>query len=60
MIQIHSMKSQLLNIGYSLLADKARALEVAGKEGCYDDIEKQLPDYIKSYKGFLKQLEAIK
>lgn len=59
-IQIHSMKSQLLNIGYSLLADKARALEMAGKEGRYDDIEKQLPDYIKSYKGFLKQLEAIK
>ena len=59
-IQIHSMKAQLLNIGYSLLAEKARELEMAGKEGRYEDIGPKLSEYVKSYNRFLKQLERLK
>lgn len=58
-IQIHSMKTQLLNIGYMLLGEKAKALELAGKEGRYDYIEEHMDDFMGSYKRFLKQLENV-
>ena len=58
-IQIHGMKTQLLNIGYTLLAEDARALELAGKENRFDYIAKNLDAFISSYRDFQKQLEAI-
>jgi len=58
-IHIHSMKSQLLNIGYSLLAQDARALEMAGKEGRFDYIEEHTEGFIASYNELLKQLERL-
>lgn len=58
-VQIHSLKTQLLHIGYELLAEKARALEMAGKENRYEYIEAHMGDFMDSYKRFLKQLETV-
>jgi len=58
-LQTHSLKSQLLNIGYSLLADEARALEIAGKEGRYDFIKEHHDAFVDSYHHLLKQLETV-
>ena len=56
-IEIHGMKSQLLNIGYSSLAEKARALEMAGRESRYEYIEAHLDEFVESYEKLVKQLE---
>lgn len=58
-IEIHSIKTQLLNIGYSLLAEDARALEMAGKENRTEYIDGHLETFIDSYKELLKQLESV-
>jgi len=58
-ILIHSLKAQLLNIGYILLAEDARALEMAGRENRYDFIEQHLSDFVNSYKELKKQLETV-
>lgn len=57
-LQVHSLKSQLLNIGYSLLADEAKALEIAAKEERYDFVSAHHDDFIDSYHDLLKQLET--
>lgn len=58
-IHIHGIKSQLLNIGYSLLAQDAKALEMAGKESRFDYIEENTESFIASYEELLKQLERL-
>lgn len=58
-VQIHSLKTQLLNIGYSSLAEDARELEMAGKEERYEDIEKRQDDFIEAYNDLKKQLEVV-
>ncbi len=58
-IEIHSIKTQLLNIGYSLLAEDARALEIAGKENRLEYIEEHLETFVDSYQKLLKQLETV-
>ncbi len=58
-VEIHSMKAQLLNIGYTLLADDARALELAGKERRYEYIDAHLEDFVNFYNQLLKQLENV-
>lgn len=57
-VQIHSMKAQLLHIGYEHLAEKARALEMAGRESRFEYIEEHMDDFMDSYKEFLKQLHT--
>lgn len=57
-LQVHSLKSQLLNIGYTLLADEAKALEIAGKENRYDFIQEHHDAFIDSYHALLSQLET--
>ena len=56
-LQVHSLKSQLLNIGYTLLADEARALEIAGKESRFDYIAQHHEAFVVSYQELLHQLE---
>ena len=56
---VHSMKTQLLNIGYVLLAEKAKALEMAGKESRYEYIEEHTAGFVEYYKDFLRQLEQV-
>ena len=58
-VQIHGLKTQLLNIGYSSLAEEARALEFAGKEERYDYIEDNQDNFIEAYIAFKKQLEVV-
>ena len=58
-IQIHSLKTQLLNIGYTSLAEEARALEFAGKEERYGYVEDNLDAFIMAYNDFKKQLEVV-
>ncbi len=58
-VLIHSLKTQLLNIGYVLLAEDAKALELAGKENRFEYIEGYLDAFVSSYKELKKQLEAV-
>ena len=58
-IHIHGIKSQLMNIGYSLLAQDAKALEMAGKEGRFEYIEENTEAFVDSYEELLKQLERL-
>ena len=56
---IHGLKTQLLNIGHSRLAEDARALELAGKEGRFEYIEENLDAFMDSYRELKKRLETI-
>lgn len=58
-VQIHSIKTQLLNIGYVLLAEEARALELAGKENRFEYISDYLEVFADSYRELAKQLEKV-
>ena len=58
-ILIHAIKAQLLNIGYILLAEDARALELAGKENRFEFIEEHLDAFVDSYKDLKKQLAEL-
>ena len=58
-VHIHSLKTQLLNIGYILLAEDAKALEFAGKESRYEYIEENQDAFIDSYRSLTKQLETV-
>lgn len=58
-ILIHGIKSQLLNVGYSLLAEDARTLEMAGKEKRFEYIEENQEAFVNSYRGLQKQLESV-
>ena len=58
-IQMHNLKTQLLNIGYNLLAEDARALEYAGRENRLDYIKKYLNPFIEDYNKLTKQLENV-
>lgn len=58
-IHVHGIKSQLMNIGYSLLAQDAKALEMAGKEGRFEYIEEHTEAFVASYEELLKQLERL-
>lgn len=57
-IHIHSIKGQLLNIGHTKLAESARELEYAAKEGRYDYIDGQTESFINDYRLLLTQLET--
>ena len=58
-IHIHSLKTQLLNIGYTTLAEDARALEMAGKEERYDYIEDNQAVFTETCMALKKQLEVV-
>jgi signal transduction histidine kinase/response regulator RpfG family c-di-GMP phosphodiesterase len=49
-ILVHAVKSTSLNIGADELAEKAKALEFAGKEGRYDEILENHAAMIKDYR----------
>lgn len=56
-IQIHSMKSQLYNIGANELGDYAKLLEAAGKEENGEYIRGDLPVFSQEYKVMLGQVQ---
>ena len=58
-IQIHTLKNQLLNIGYTKLAEDAKALELAAKENYSNFIEEHLDSFVNTYTKFLQQLERV-
>jgi len=58
-ILIHSLKTQLLNIGHATLAEEARALEMAGKEERYAYIDEKQDSFINEYRAFKQQLEVV-
>lgn len=59
-IQIHSVKGQLLNVGHDTLARSARELEMASREGRHEYVDSHMENFIKSYNEFLAQLESAK
>lgn len=56
-IQIHSMKSQLYNIGANELGDYAKLLEAAGKEENGEYIRGELPVFSQEYRVMLGQVQ---
>ena len=58
-VLIHSLKAQLLNIGYLLLAEDAKALEMAGREGRFDFIHQNYDVFVASYKALKEQLKPL-
>lgn len=56
-IQIHSMKSQLYNIGANELGDYAKLMEAAGKEENGEYIRGELPVFTQEYKAMLEQIQ---
>ena len=58
-IEIDTLKNQLLNIGYTVLAEDAKALELAVNENHLHYIEEQLDSFVNTYTKFLQQLESV-
>lgn len=58
-IQIHSLKGQLLNIGYETLGEEAKKLEFASRDNDTTYIHVNLTPFIEQYEQFLAQLESI-
>ena len=53
----HSLKGQLLNIGNPSLAEAARNLEYAAKEGRYEYLDEHTEVFTERYENLVKQLE---
>lgn len=58
-VHIHSLKGQLLNIGCTGLAQAAKELEMASREGRYEYMTAHTEEFIRDYNELLKQLEAV-
>ena len=58
-IQIHSLKGQLLNIGYESLGEDAKKLEYASRDNDTDYINSHLVSFIKDYDQFVEHLQSI-
>lgn len=57
-VHIHSLKGQLLNIGNPSLAEAARNLEYAAKEGRYEYLDEHTEVFTERYENLVKQLES--
>lgn len=57
-VHIHSLKGQLLNIGHTTLAESAKELETASREGRHEYIDSHMETFIAKYRAMLKQLET--
>ncbi len=55
-IEIHALKSSSLSIGAQELSEQAKNLELAGKEGRYEDISKRHPVAMKLYDEVVKNI----
>lgn len=58
-VQIHSLKGQLLNVGYTDLGEAARDLEFASREGRYEYIDTHMERFLIKYQELLTQLEKV-
>ena len=58
-IKVHALKSSARMIGADYLADKAMALEEAGKEENIEFIEKETGSILEELSKFVKGLEAV-
>ena len=56
-INIHSMKSALANVGENELSDKAMELEQAGRDNNINLILSALPDFLKSLQEIIEKLK---
>lgn len=54
-IKVHSMKSTLANIGAGEASEYARALEMAGKEGRFDEIQSNHPEMLGIYQNVMDE-----
>lgn len=52
-IEVHALKSSSLSIGASLLSERAKELEAAGREGNFALIEKKNAELLKIYRGVI-------
>lgn len=55
-IEVHALKSNAATIGAMELSAKAKALEMAGKENRYEEIERDHADFVKAYGAFAHDL----
>lgn len=55
-IEVHALKSNAATIGAMELSAKAKALEMAGKEGRFEEIERDHADFVKAYGDFAHDL----
>ncbi len=58
-INVHSLKSTSAAIGANALSEKAKALEVAAKEGDTEEISKKMPDLLSTYRSLKDILKDI-
>lgn len=58
-IQIHSLKGQLLNIGYETLGEEAKKLEQASRNDNIAYINANLASFMEQYEQFLEHLQSI-
>lgn len=56
-IEMHSLKTTLTSIGNVELAEKAKELEYAGKDGLISIMDIQMEELIKNYSEFMDQLK---
>ncbi len=54
-IEVHALKSTSLSVGATKLSELAKKLELAGKAGDYDIIEKQNAELLELYKNVLEE-----
>ena len=58
-VQIHGLKSTSKTIGAVMLPDMALKLELAGKEGRFDDIKLGHAEVMKEYEAVLSEAEGL-
>lgn len=58
-IEVHSLKSSFAALGAMELSGKAKELEMAGKSGQYDVIDKECENFAAKYSDFVKKLRAL-
>lgn len=58
-ILVHSIKSGTANIGAIRLSDKAKELELAGKEGDYDYIDINHNDFVEYYRQTMEGIAKL-
>ena len=57
--KVHSLKSTSLSIGIKDFSARAKQLELAGKSNDIETINRDTPDFLKSYRKIRDDLEAI-
>ncbi len=58
-VTVHSLKSTSRSIGMASFSERAKELEMAGKNGDVGQLQRDTPGFLKMYRGLKKELEKI-